>query len=62
MDYSRFKDIGQEDREERLQSGDVRAQRVSRSEMAQVTWEELKKEEKKQAKQLGRCVFYMASQ
>lgn len=35
LDYSRFKDIGQEDREERLQTGDV-------------TWEELKSDEKKQ--------------
>lgn len=35
LDYSRFNEIGEDDREERLQTGDV-------------SWEELKKEEKKQ--------------
>eukprot|EP00913_Durusdinium_trenchii_P028073 g26320.t1 len=42
LDYSRtaFKDIGQEDREERLQTGDV-------------TWEELKSDEKKQEHRMG---------
>lgn len=35
LDYSRFNEIGEDDREERLQTGDV-------------SWEELKKDEKKQ--------------